>query len=44
MPFDQPTLVVTVLVEEGAEDYIAVPIAKDILSWWFTKYPVEQNL
>lgn len=40
-PYNQPTLSVTVLVEEGSDDYLAVPIAKDIFKWWFTKYPVD---
>ncbi len=40
-PYENPSLVVTVLVEEGSDDYLAVPIAKDIFDWWFTKYPVD---
>lgn len=40
-PYEDPSLVVTVLVEEGADDYLAVPIAKDIFDWWFTQYPVD---
>lgn len=40
-PYNQPTLSVTVLVEEGSDDYLAVPIARDIFNWWFTKYPVD---
>lgn len=36
-PFENPELVVTVLVEEGGEgSSVAAPIAKDIFSWWFT--------
>lgn len=42
-PFEDPTIVVTVLVEEGGNDYIAVPIAKDILKWWFAKYPKPES-
>lgn len=34
-PFENPEVVVTVLVEAGGEGHAAaVPIAKDILSWW----------
>jgi penicillin-binding protein 2 len=42
-PYNDPNLVVTVLVEEGADDYLSVPIAKDIFNWWFTKYPVDTS-
>ncbi len=36
-PYDNPNFVITVLVEEGGEgSSIAVPIAKEIISWWFT--------
>jgi len=35
-PYDNPTVVIAVLVEEGIEgSAIAVPIAKDILNWYF---------
>lgn len=35
-PYEQPSLAITVLVEEGGEgSSIAVPIAKEIISWWF---------
>lgn len=34
-PYDQPQLVVTVLVEEGGEgSTVALPVAYDILNWW----------
>lgn len=36
-PYDQPEVVITVLVEEGADDYLAVPVANDILNWWFAR-------
>ena len=36
-PFDSPDIVITVLVEEGGNDYLAVPIAKDILTWWSSR-------
>jgi penicillin-binding protein 2 len=36
-PFDQPKMVLTVLVEEGGESTdAAVPIAKDFWQWYFT--------
>ncbi len=39
-PYDKPKLVITVLVEEGVEgSTIAAPIARDILSWYFTVHP-----
>ena len=35
-PFDNPQIVITVLVEEGREgSTVAVPIAKEILQWYF---------
>jgi len=35
-PYENPELVVTVLVEEGGEgSSIAAPIARDIFAWWF---------
>ncbi len=34
-PYDQPQIAITVLVEEGGKTTVAVPIAKDILSWYF---------
>ncbi len=39
-PYEKPELVITVLVEEGVEgSTIAAPIARDILSWYFTVHP-----
>ena len=36
-PYDKPQVSITILVEEGVEgSTIAVPIAKDILSWYFS--------
>lgn len=35
-PFDNPDIMLTILIEEGGDDYLAVPIAKDILSWRFS--------
>ncbi len=38
-PFDDPELVITVLVEEGGEgSSTAVPIAKEAFSWYFREY------
>jgi penicillin-binding protein 2 len=35
-PYDNPEIVVTILVEEGGEgSRIAVPIAKEIIRWWW---------
>jgi len=37
-PYDDPQIVVTVLMEEGGEgSAVAVPLARDILSWWFAR-------
>lgn len=37
-PYEQPTFAITVLVEEGGEgSSVAVPIAKEIMQWWFTR-------
>ncbi|MDP2631518.1 MAG: penicillin-binding protein 2 [Candidatus Uhrbacteria bacterium] len=35
-PYDDPEIVITVLMEEGGGDYLAVPVARDILMWWFS--------
>jgi penicillin-binding protein 2 len=38
-PFNNPKIVVTVLIEEGVEGSAAAePIARDFLSWWGKKY------
>jgi penicillin-binding protein 2 len=38
-PFDNPKIVVTVLVEDGGEgSQVAMPIAKNFLAWWGQKY------
>ncbi len=37
-PYDDPQLVVTVLIEEGGEgSIVALPVAKEIWQWWFSK-------
>ena len=38
-PFENPKIVVTVLIEEGTEgSVVAEPIARDFLLWWGKKY------
>ncbi|HLC69680.1 MAG TPA: penicillin-binding protein 2 [Patescibacteria group bacterium] len=38
-PYDDPKIVVTVMVEEGGEGATAaMPIARDFLAWWGKKY------
>ncbi len=38
-PFDNPQIVVSVLVEEGGEGaYVSMPITRDFLVWWSKKY------
>ncbi|MEK7665551.1 MAG: penicillin-binding protein 2 [Patescibacteria group bacterium] len=40
-PYENPELVVTVLVEEaGGGDVVAVPIAKEIVRWWYSQNDV----
>jgi penicillin-binding protein 2 len=34
-PYEDPELVITVLVEEGGDRGLAIPVTYDILSWWF---------
>jgi penicillin-binding protein 2 len=35
-PYDNPEIVLTILIEGGGEGGInAVPVAKDVLSWYF---------
>lgn len=37
-PYDNPEIVVTVLLEEGGEgSSVAVPVARDIYSWWWAE-------
>ncbi|MFH1232555.1 MAG: penicillin-binding protein 2 [Patescibacteria group bacterium] len=36
-PYDNPQVVITILVEQGGEgSSVAVPIAKEVLTWYFT--------
>lgn len=38
-PYNDPQIVITVLVEEGGEGSVAsMPIARDFLAWWGKKY------
>jgi penicillin-binding protein 2 len=38
-PYENPEIVITVLVEEGGEgSSVAVPIAKEVLRWYFGEY------
>ena len=44
-PYDNPELVITVLVEEGGEgSSVAVPIAKEFLEWYFGEYKKELSV
>lgn len=44
-PYDDPQVVITVLVEEGGGgDVISVPIADEILKWYFTSYNVQPHV
>jgi penicillin-binding protein 2 len=37
-PYDNPQIVLTILIEQGVEGSTnAVPIAKEVLNWWFSK-------
>ncbi len=36
-PYVDAEIVVTVLIEEAGEEYIAVPVTLDILNYWFSK-------
>lgn len=37
-PYNNPNFCITVLVEEGGEgSAVAVPVAKEIMAWWFTQ-------
>ncbi len=41
-PYDEPTIALTILVEEGKEgSAIAVPIAREVLSWYFSPHPAK---
>ena len=41
-PYENPTLSVVILIENGGEgSSVAVPIARDIFEWWFLNRPNE---
>jgi penicillin-binding protein 2 len=43
-PYENPELVITVLVEHGGEgSLISAPIAKEILEWYFTRHPLDSE-
>lgn len=38
-PYDKPQIVLTILIEQGGEgSAVAVPIAKEVLDWYFSKH------
>lgn len=34
-PFDDPSLVITVIIEDGGNQSLAIPITRDVLTWYF---------
>jgi penicillin-binding protein 2 len=38
-PYENPELVITVLIEEGGDTGIAIPVTRDILNYWFATSP-----
>lgn len=42
-PFDNPEIVITVLVEQGGDETAAVPISRDILQWYFANRATVDN-
>lgn len=36
-PYEDPEIVITVLVEEGADASLAIPVAREVLTWWFSR-------
>jgi cell division protein FtsI/penicillin-binding protein 2 len=43
-PYDQPQVVITILIEEGGEgSTIAVPIAREFLTWYFNRVQQTSN-
>lgn len=37
-PFEDPEIVITVIVEQGGDETAAVPISRDILEWYFANH------
>lgn len=42
-PFADPEIVVTVLIEEGGDHAYAIPIARDIIDWWYANRQREND-
>lgn len=42
-PYENPEIVITVLVEQGGETTAAVPVARDILTWYFANRGLESG-
>jgi penicillin-binding protein 2 len=43
-PFDPPEITITILIEEGGEgSEVAVPIAREFLTWYFSDYKKEEK-
>lgn len=38
-PYENPELVITVLIEEGGDTGVAIPVTRDILNYWFATSP-----
>ncbi len=34
-PYEDPEIVLTILIEEGGDTSIAIPVARDAFNWWF---------
>jgi penicillin-binding protein 2 len=42
-PYDNPEIVITVLVEQGGDETAALPISRDILQWYFANRKAVDN-
>lgn len=42
-PFDDPSLVITVIVEDGGNQSLAIPITRDILTWYFSQTDIASD-
>lgn len=40
-PYEEPSFVITVLVEEGADASLAIPVAREVIDWWFEQEQAE---
>ncbi len=36
-PFDDPTLVISVIIENGGNQALAIPVSREILTWYFSQ-------